>query len=83
MKEATNALITYLNTQKHITACDIYTLKLQNGNVYRFADFDTDVFYGGYTYSHTMMGIPKKTADKNTIASNCGFYDSRDLQHAI
>lgn len=73
MKEATNALITYLNTQKHITACDIYTLKLQNGNVYRFADFDTDVSYGGYTYSHTLMGIPKrqqiKTQSQVTVDS--------------
>lgn len=60
MKTATNALITYLNTQKNMTACDIYELKLQNGNVYRFADFDTDVTYGGHTYSHTLMGIPKR-----------------------
>ena len=60
MKNVTNALIAYLNTQKNITCCDIYSLKLQNGNVYRFAAFDRDVEYGGYTYSHTLMGLPKR-----------------------
>ena len=43
MKDATNALAEYLNTQKNITSCDLYELTLNNGNVYRFADFDTDV----------------------------------------
>lgn len=60
MKEATNALAEYLNTQKNLTSCDIYTLTLKNGNVYRFADFDVDVTYGGYTYSHASVGIPKR-----------------------
>ena len=50
MKEATNALAEYLNTQKNITSCDIYELTLSNGNVYRFADFDTDVTYNGKEY---------------------------------
>lgn len=60
MKEATNALITHLNTQKNLISCDIYTLTLKNGNVYRFADFDTDVTYGGYTFYHAIVGIPKR-----------------------
>ena len=60
MKEATNALAEYLNTQKNITSCDIYELTLSNGNVYRFADFDTDVTYNGNVYSHSLIGIPKR-----------------------
>lgn len=60
MKEATSALATHLNTQKNLTSCDIYTLTLTNGNVYRFADFDVDVSYGGYTYYHALIGMPKR-----------------------
>ena len=60
MKSTTNALAEFLNTQKNMTSCDIYTLTLKNGNVYRFADFDTDVTYGGYTYLHSLVGMPKR-----------------------
>lgn len=60
MKNATNALAEYLNTQKNLTSCDIYELTLNNGNVYRFADFDTDVSYNGNVYSHTAVGMPKR-----------------------
>ena len=60
MKDATNALAEYLTTQKNLTACDIYELTLRNGNVYRFTDFDADVNYGGFVYSHNAMGIPKR-----------------------
>lgn len=60
MKEATNALAEYLTTQKNLTSCDIYELTLSNGNVYRFADFDTDVTYNGNVYSRSLIGIPKR-----------------------
>lgn len=60
MKDATNALAQYLNTQKNLTSCDIYELTLSNGNVYRFADFDADVSYDGNIYSHALIGIPKR-----------------------
>lgn len=60
MKDATNALAEYLTTQKNLTSCDIYELTLSNGNVYRFADFDTDVSYNGNVYSHALIGIPKR-----------------------
>lgn len=60
MKDATNALAEYLNTQKNLTSCDIYELTLNNGNVYRFADFDTDVSYNGNVYSHSAIGMPKR-----------------------
>ena len=60
MKDATNALAEYLTTQKNLTSCDIYELTLSNDNVYRFADFDTDVTYNGNVYSHALIGIPKR-----------------------
>ena len=60
MKDATNALAEYLNSQKNLTSCDIYELTLNNGNVYRFADFDTDVSYNGNVYSHSAIGMPKR-----------------------
>lgn len=60
MKEATNALAEYLTIQKNITSCDIYELTLNNGNTYRFADFDTDVVYNGNIYSHALVGMPKR-----------------------
>lgn len=60
MKDATNALAEYLNTQKNMTSCDIYELTLKNGNVYRFADFDKDVIYNGNVYSASLVGMPKR-----------------------
>lgn len=60
MKNAEAEIIQYLNTQKNLVACDIYELKLANGRIYRFSDFDTDVSYNGHVYSHTLMGIPKR-----------------------
>lgn len=35
-----------------VKCCDLYTLTLANGTVYRFADYDQDVAYGGNTYQH-------------------------------
>ncbi len=52
MKSVTTALENYLNNQKQLTACDLYTITLNNGNVYRYTDFDTDVTYGNYTWTH-------------------------------
>lgn len=60
MKNTSAEIIEYLNTNRNIVACDLYELKLQNGNIYKFADFDTDVTYGSSVYSHTAMGIPKR-----------------------
>ncbi len=65
MKSVTNALQTYLNTQKRLVACDLYTLTLANGNVYRYADFDTDVIWDGYTYIHDSLVIKRQQTKLN------------------
>ncbi len=36
-----------------VKCCDLYTLTLANGTVYRFADYDQDVTYGGNTFQHS------------------------------
>lgn len=52
MKDVTTALENYLNNQKQLTACDLYTITLANGNIYRYTDFDADVTYGNNTFTH-------------------------------
>ncbi len=89
MKTTTNALAEFLNTQKNMTSCDIYTLELKNGNVYRFADFDTDVTYGGYTYIHALVGIPKRqqiSIKSQAVVDSMSiqiFSDDRDMIESV
>ncbi len=65
MKSVTSSLATYLNTQKQLVACDLYTLTLHNGNVYRYADFDVDVVWDGHTYAHDALIIRRQQTKLN------------------
>lgn len=52
MKVVSNDLAEHLNTQKNLTACDLYEIVLANKAVYRFAAFDRDVIFDGKLYRH-------------------------------
>lgn len=51
MKTASNAIRSLLAAESAET-CDLYTLTLSNGAVYRFASYSSDVSFGGVTYDH-------------------------------
>lgn len=38
-----------------IECCDLYTLTLADGSMYRFANYDKDVVYGGQTFLHSIF----------------------------
>lgn len=52
MKELSVVLNNYLNTKKKFCTCDLYTLTLVTGEVFRFTSFDKDVLIGSEIYSH-------------------------------
>lgn len=51
MKTASNVIKSCLAAESTET-CDLYTLTLTNGAVYRFASYSSDVVFGGATYDH-------------------------------
>ena len=58
MKTASDAIKACL-TAEHMEVCDLYTLTLENGTVYRFANYDRDVTYDGGTYSHGLFAFKR------------------------
>ncbi len=60
MKTVTQALETHLNTEKSFTSCDLFELRLANGNTYYYADTDCDVTWDGRTYLHDALLIKRQ-----------------------
>ena len=58
MKTASDVIKTCLAAES-MECCDLYTLTLANGTVYRFANYDRDVVYGGYTYDHSEFAFKR------------------------
>ena len=54
MKTATENIRACL-TAEATEVCDLYTLTLADGTVYRFADYDRDITYDGNTYQHGLF----------------------------
>ena len=53
MKNVTNALANHLNTEKNFVSCDLFEVKLTNGNTYYYCNTDMDLTYDGKTYIHS------------------------------
>lgn len=86
MKSVSNDISTYMNSEKHFQACDLYTITLKSGNKYYIADYDVDVTYNGYTYNHK-FGILKRgqtklagtpSVDSMTVTIACDKTDKVD-----
>ena len=60
MKTVTQALETYLNTEKNFTSCDLFELELANGNIYRYADTDCDITWDNKLYLHNALLIKRQ-----------------------
>lgn len=66
MKTVTKDLETYLNTAKNMTSCDLYELRLFNGNIYYYADTDMDIVYDGHVYQHNALLIKRNQIKLNS-----------------
>ena len=69
MKSVTEALSAYLNTQKEMVSCDLYTLTLFSGAAYYFTDADHDVAYEGHTYLHNAIMLKREQTKLNNVVS--------------
>lgn len=66
MKTVTKDLETYLNTAKNMTSCDLYELRLFNGNTYYYADTDMDIVYDGHVYQHNALLVKRNQIKLNS-----------------
>lgn len=69
MKAVTDALATYLNTEKEMNVCDLYTLTLYDGSAYYYTDADHDVTYNGHTYLHNALLLKREQTKINNVIS--------------
>ena len=69
MKSVENALSDYLNTQKEMVSCDLYTLTLFDGAVHYYTDADYDIAYDGHTYLHDAFRIKREQTKINNVIS--------------
>lgn len=69
MKSVTDALATYLNTEKEMNVCDLYTLTLYDGTAYYYTDADKDIIYNGHTYLHDALLLKREQTKINNVIS--------------
>lgn len=69
MKSVTDALSTYLNTEKEMNVCDLYTLTLYDGTAYYYTDADKDIIYNGHTYLHDALLLKREQTKINNVIS--------------
>lgn len=83
MKNVASALLNHLLTSDEFQFCDLYELTLENGNVYRYAQYDRDVTCDGKIYSSTGPIFKRNriklsgsiTVDKLTVTINADAND--------
>ena len=59
MKTASDEIKACLAAES-MESCDLYTLTLADGTVYRYANYDRDVTYANITYSHTPFAFKRE-----------------------
>ncbi len=69
MKDTTDELAKYLNTQKEMISCDLYTLTLYGGSEYHFTDADRDVISDGVTFKHDAFLFKREQTKINNVIS--------------
>lgn len=69
MKSVTDALATYLNTEKEMNVCDLYMLTLYDGTAYYYTDADKDIIYNGHTYLHNALLLKREQTKINNVIS--------------
>ena len=69
MKAVSDALSEYLNSKKEMVVCDLYKLKLFNGDEYYYTNADRDVTYNGHTYLHDALLLKREQTKVNNVIS--------------
>lgn len=65
MKDVGTGLENYLNTEKHMTSCDLFELRLPDGGVHYYTDADKDILYDGHNYRHDVLLIKRQQVKVN------------------
>lgn len=60
MKDCNQDLARHLNEDDEFICCDLFTLTLSDGSIYRIADSDKDVVAGGKLYKHNKFLSQRK-----------------------
>lgn len=61
MRNASDTLITQLNTSREYNCCDLYKIVLRDGSVFCSASYDIDVVYNNNTYLHDFLIINRSS----------------------
>lgn len=69
MKTLTADLKTYLKTEKNITSCDLYELRLYSGKSYYWTDTDQDILWNGKTWKHNRLMIKRQQVKLHSTIS--------------
>lgn len=69
MKSVENTLSDYLNTQKEMVSCDLYTLTLFDGATHYYTNADRDIVYDRHTYLHDAFRIKREQTKINNVIS--------------
>lgn len=60
MKNVSESLETYLNTEKNMISCDLFELLLADGGRYYYTDADKSITYDGKSYLHNQLLIKRQ-----------------------
>lgn len=70
MKKISTELKTYMDNERNFLCCDLFEIRLRNGNLYCIADFDMDISYKNKLYRHDLFLIKRnqtKTVGEPTV----------------
>ncbi len=65
MKDVAFQLADHLNTARNFVSCDLYELKLANGNTYYYTNADRDITHDGITYRHNALLVKRQQTKIN------------------
>ncbi len=92
MKLASNALISFLNSNQQFYMADLYTLTLNGGFVARYTSWDQDLVYGGNTFKtfrierskiRTVVGVEVDTLDVSVYADQSDLLNGAPWFNAV
>lgn len=65
MKNVAFQLADHLNTARNFVSCDLYELRLANGNTYYYTNADRDITYDSITYRHNALLVKRQQTKIN------------------
>lgn len=93
MKNCTSDLAQHLNVDNEFICCDLFTLTLNDGSIYRLADFDSSITFNEKVYSNARYiisrdqtkssGTPSVETLSVTISADRLHTDTVDNEHLL